>query len=93
MLREDALRKIAPFDEAFKFYFQDDDILEQLRLLGAKSARALSSKIFHLGSETTKPTGPALTYGLQTFIGKYSKDVYLRNEAAKREFWRQCGEI
>ena len=93
MLKDSVLRRLLPFDERFEFYFQDDDILEQLKLMDVKCARILSSKVFHIGSQTEKPTGDLLRKCLYAFISKYSERTYRLNEIAKREFWRQCGEI
>lgn len=93
MMRSSVLRRILPFDERFEFYFQDDDILERLKALNVKCARVLSSKVFHVGSQTKRPTGELLDRCFRAFVSKYSSETYMRNEMAKREFWRQCGEI
>lgn len=93
LLRGQVADRLLPFDEDFFFYFQDEDILERLRADGVRSGRVLSSRVSHVGSQTGKPDVKTLIAGRDQFIRKYSKQTYIQNEAAKRAFWKECGEI
>lgn len=48
--RSRALKKIWPFDERFRFFFQDDDYCEQLALHKIVHGKVMSSMIRHLGA-------------------------------------------
>lgn len=48
--RSRALKKIWPFDERFRFFFQDDDYCEQLAQHKIVHGKVMSSMIRHLGA-------------------------------------------
>ena len=93
LLKDSVLAGLFPFDERFFFYFQDEDILEQLKSAGVQSGRVLSSRIFHIGGQTGKPNTELLYACRDQFIQKHSGKTYIENEMAKRAFWKECGEI
>ena len=93
LMRGSVLRAFGKFDERFSFFFQDDDIIEQLKLMNISCGRVCDSKIFHICSATALPTAQVLIYGRNKFIEKYSANTYMLNELAKYKFWKQCGEI
>lgn len=83
-LRKDVIEKIGKFDENFSFYFQDDDLLEQLIANNIQHGLVIDSKIKHIGQDTTGPEDiDKLTEGALAFINKYSLNTYLLRERQK----------
>lgn len=86
MCKAQVIDKIGKFDEAFPFYFQDDDYLEQLRLHHVKHGKVMSSLITHLGSQTLpedESIRPLLFRCRDIFIKKYGLQTYLAREKEK----------
>ena len=84
MLRQDVVKKLGKFDEQFDFYFQDDDLLEQLKINNIQHGLIVDSKIHHIGQDTTRTEDiDKLAAGALTFIKKYSLKTYLECEHMK----------
>ena len=69
---------VYPFDENFKFYYQDNDYSETIKNLGIKHALVKNSKSNHLISQTTDvkfgiDNSPEIKESELTFINKWFK--------------------
>lgn len=86
IFHKDVLDKVKKFDEAFDFYFQDNDYAEQLKKYKFKHISVANSIVTHLGQQTTGPENiNKLIDDAHKFIKKYGMKAYLVNEQNKRK--------
>lgn len=84
VLKMTTLKTIGKFDETFNFYFQDDDVLEQLRQKNIQHGLVLKSKITHIGQATTGAEDRKMLQDCaKLFIQKYSFQTYIQREIEK----------
>ena len=87
---------IHSFDEAFSYYFPDDDYLEVLKANNVQHGKVMSSIIHHLESQTPLNSSHQLKLlldGKNTFIKKYGNDVYAQNEYAKTLYRQKLSQM
>ena len=53
MMRKDVLEQLGEFDERFRFYFQDDDLVEWICSNNIQHGLAVKSAVKHIGQATT----------------------------------------
>jgi len=77
-MRRDIFDKVGFFDERFFAYCEDVDMWVRLRAQGFKLAKALGSRVLHLGGQTSTviDAKAALKHSREMFRGKHGFDVF-----------------